>query len=151
MADIGTTLKDAFARGMEAIGSAASSIASSTRQKVDEINLSARRTELLNGFGAKAFAAWQDGAVLPEELTGDLQEIAEIDAQLARLRAERAAAQTEDPAQPATVTKGEMKAPAMDFSVTIAEAEAEARRAVEQAAPAIRAEETVVVEETEKE
>ena len=78
-------------KGMEAVGNAASSIASSTKSKVDEMNLVNRRTEILKDFGNRAYALWLKGEQFPEELASQLQELAKLDDQLNDLRAERLA------------------------------------------------------------
>ena len=99
MADIGSNLKNIWMKGMEAIGNTASSIASNTRFKVDEMNLVNRRTEILKEFGAQAYALWQKGAHFPEELEQRLQELGKLDEKLNDMRAERfAGVQTETPA-----------------------------------------------------
>ena len=54
MAEFGNNLKNIWMKGMEAIGNTASSIASNTRFKVDEMNMVNRRAEILKDFGAKA-------------------------------------------------------------------------------------------------
>ena len=68
MGEINRNLKNAWMRGIEAIGKTASNIASNTRYKVDEMNLLNRRKEILNDFGAKAYALWEQGASFPDEL-----------------------------------------------------------------------------------
>ncbi len=89
MADIGTNLKNIWMKGMEAIGNTASSIASNTRFKVDEMNLVNRRSEILKDFGLKAYTLWQKGAHFPEELEDQLRELGKLDEQLNDLRTER--------------------------------------------------------------
>jgi len=91
MADLGATLKGMWLKSMEAIGNAASNIASNTKSKVDEMNLVNRRAEILNDFGSKAYALWQKGESFPEELDQQLQELQKLDERLNDLRAERLA------------------------------------------------------------
>ena len=95
MPDFGSTVKSLFSKGMEAVGNAASTLASTTRFKVDELNLNNRKSEILRGFGARAYEMWKQGAQFPAELVTLLEQVAEADAELDRLRAERAAAQGE--------------------------------------------------------
>lgn len=89
MAEFGNNLKNIWMKGMEAIGNTASSIASNTRFKVDEMNMVNRRAEILKDFGAKAYELWQKGAHFPEELEEQLQELGKLDEKLNDLRAER--------------------------------------------------------------
>ena len=91
MPDFGSTVKSLLSRGMEAVGNAASSLASSTRFKVDELNLNNKKSEILRGFGIRAYEMWKQGAQFPAELVALLEQVAEADAELERLRAERAA------------------------------------------------------------
>ena len=95
MPDFGSTVKSLFSKGMEAVGNAASTLASTTRFKVDELNLNNRKSEILRGFGARAYEMWKQGAQFPAELVTLLEQVAEADAELDRLRAERAAAQSD--------------------------------------------------------
>lgn len=88
MAEIGNNLKNIWMRGMEAIGNTASSIASNTRFKVDEMNLVNRKSEILKDFGAKAYALWQKGERFPDELEAQLLELGQLDEKLNDLRAE---------------------------------------------------------------
>ena len=60
MADLNKNLKSLWMKGMQAIGNTASSIASNTKYKLDEMNLLNRRREILADFGAKAYALWQN-------------------------------------------------------------------------------------------
>ena len=91
MADLGKTMKNAWVKGMEAIGNAANQLATNTKFKVSEMNLINHRKEILDGFGAKAYDLWKNGASLPEELDKLLKEVAGLDEQLAAIRAEHSA------------------------------------------------------------
>ena len=90
MARIGSSVKSAVMKGMEAIGSAASSLASSTQFRVAEMNLSNQRKEILDGFGQKAYQLWQAGASFPPELEEQLKQVSVITEQLNQMRSERA-------------------------------------------------------------
>ena len=59
MADIGKNLKNIWMKSMEAIGNTASNIASSTKYKLDEMSMTNKRNEIMNDFGARAYALWQ--------------------------------------------------------------------------------------------
>ncbi len=91
MADLGSSVKGLWMKGMEAIGNAASSIASNTRSKVDEMNLMNRRNEILKDFSNRAYALWLKGEKFPEELDSQLRELSQLDEMLVDLRAERLA------------------------------------------------------------
>jgi predicted nucleic acid-binding Zn-ribbon protein len=91
MADFGSNVKKIWLKGMEAIGNTASSIASSTKSRVDEMNLVNRRAEILKEFGNQAYALWLKGERFPQELENQLSELARLDDQLNDLRAERLA------------------------------------------------------------
>ena len=89
MADLGSTLKGIWMKGMEAIGNTASNIANNTKSKVDEMNLVNRRAEILKDFGNRAYALWQKGERFPEEMENQLRELEKLDEQLNDLRADR--------------------------------------------------------------
>ena len=91
VADLKKNIKNVWMKSMEAIGNTASNIASNTRFKVDEMNLQNRRREILNDFGAKAYALWLKGETFPETLSKQLEELQQLDNQLNDLRAERIA------------------------------------------------------------
>ena len=91
MADLGASIKNIWLKSMEAIGNTASSIASSTKTKVDEMNMMNRRSEILKDFGDKAYVLWQKGESFPPELEEQLIELKKLDEQLNDLRAERLA------------------------------------------------------------
>jgi len=78
-------------KGMEAIGNAASSIASNTKSKVDEMNLMNRRAEILKDVSTQAYALWLKGEKFPEAIDSLLKELSELDETLVDLRAERLA------------------------------------------------------------
>lgn len=100
MADIGKSFKNAWLRGMEAISNTASSIASNTKYKVDEMNIVNRRREILSDFGARAYELWQKGETFPEPLQELLTELSTLDEQLNAIRTEKlAGVKTEELAQ----------------------------------------------------
>ncbi len=112
MADFTTVVKGAVAKSIEAIGNAANSLANTTKNKVDEMNLNERRREKLAEFTALAYEVWKNGVPLPKELDEMLTEVAVIDGQLGQLRADRAAAKTEEPAVPTIQVAQEAAQPA---------------------------------------
>ena len=86
MATIGGSLKGALMRSMELLGNAADRLATSTRFKVSEMNLSNQRKEILDGLGQKVYQLWQAGVAFPEEICQQLQQVAVLDQQLEEIR-----------------------------------------------------------------
>ena len=82
MADIGENIKTFMKKGLEAIESTANSIAETTRQKVDEINLQNRKNEVMCGLSQKLYDLWLQGEKLPESLIPDLEEIVRLDEEI---------------------------------------------------------------------
>ena len=78
-----------FLKGMEAIGTTASALASNAKLKVNEINLETRRREILTNFSLQAFELWQKGVQLPEPLSEMLTELTDIEGRLSVLRAQK--------------------------------------------------------------
>ena len=99
MPELKQNLKDLVIKGIDAIGNTASSLASSTKQKVNELALKGRRNDILEAFAEKAYTAWKNGAELPEELAADLQEVKALDEELEQMK--DAYVGNEDPSEPA--------------------------------------------------
>lgn len=91
MAEIKKSLKGIWLKSMEAISNTASSIASNTKYKVDEMNIVNRRREILSDFGAQAYELWQKGEHFPESLEALLRELSELDEALNAIRTEKLA------------------------------------------------------------
>ena len=86
MADnIGQNIRNMVIKGFEAIENTASSLATSTKQKVDEFNLQGKRKDAICALGAKAYDLWASGTAFPDELTDELQEVHSITEQLASI------------------------------------------------------------------
>ena len=134
MADLGSSIKGLWMRGMEAIGNTASSIATNTRSKVDEMNLVNRRAEILKDFGNKAYALWQKGEPFPEELDTQLKELAKLDEKLIDLRAERLAGVKTDDASKETPVSAEEEDSVKDAEEEAVPAEEETEEAEEEEA-----------------
>ena len=94
MADIGKSVRNLLINGVKAVNSAANTIANTTRQKVDELNLQSDRKELMDQVAETAYKLWKDGAQLPEAIGTLMQEIAVIDDELARLQCKTEAKET---------------------------------------------------------
>jgi hypothetical protein len=99
MADMRGKMKKFWMKSMQAVGNTASSIASNTRYKVNEMNLQNRRREILNDFSSKAYALWMKGEKLPDELAEMMEELKGIDERLNDMRAERYAGKLSDTAR----------------------------------------------------
>ncbi len=78
-----------FLKGMEALGAAASNLASNAKLKAMEINLENRRREILTNFSLRAFELWQKGEQLPGSLSEMLTELSDIEDRLSLLRAQK--------------------------------------------------------------
>lgn len=96
MANLGSNVKTAFLKGLEALGKTASNLTDAAQQKLSEMNLDTRRREVLAEIPKCVMQLWKDGAELPEPLTELLNELSELDEKLAALRPQPAA----KPAQP---------------------------------------------------
>ncbi len=82
-------MKIAFLNIMQALGAAASQLASNAKLRVNEINLESRRHEILTEFSLQAFEMWHNGVELPKELSDMFKELSEIDDKLSILRAQK--------------------------------------------------------------
>lgn len=92
MADIGKTVKEIWEQGMKAVNKAATNIATSTKQKVDEMNIVTRRKELQNQLGLRLYELWQAGEDVPETLKATLEEMRDLEVKLQELRESKTAA-----------------------------------------------------------
>ncbi len=101
-------VKMAWLKGVEAVGTTASNLASNAKFKVAEINLETRRREVMSEFTQKAYEMWQNGTALPDPLGGMLQQASDLDEELSVLRAQKYAAVEQNAAKQAPV-EGESK------------------------------------------
>lgn len=92
MADIGKTVKEIWEQSMKAVNKAATNIATSTKQKVDEMNIVTRRKELQNQLGLRLYELWQAGEDVPETLKATLEEMRDLEVKLQELRESKTAA-----------------------------------------------------------
>ena len=100
MADIGKTVKEIWEQSMKAVNKAATNIATSTKQKVDEMNIVTRRKELQNQLGLRLYELWQAGEDVPETLKATLEEMRDLEVKLQELRESKTTA-PEDLSPPA--------------------------------------------------
>ncbi len=119
MADFSSVVKGAVAKSIEAIGNAANTLANTTKNKVDEMNLNEKRREKLAEFTTCAYEGWKKGLPLPKELDVLLSEVAEIDQQLEQLRGDRAGVKAEEPAAPTIQVEPERPAEVSDDTVPV--------------------------------
>ncbi len=89
------TMKKTWLKGIEVIGNAASNIADNAKYKVNEMNLEAKRREILADFGSIAYDMWQKGETFPPALDAQLQQLNALEEQLTAIRAQRYAAAKE--------------------------------------------------------
>lgn len=127
MADLASSFKSAWVKGMEALGNTASTIANTTKFKVSELNIENEKREILNGLGALAYDLWKKGEKFPEALEAKLKALAALDMQLETMHAERRAAQgeagqkaSEACAAAGESGKAEREAPTLDVSAPAA-------------------------------
>ena len=135
-AEFGSTVKKTWMRGMEAVGDAFDRLAASTRLKVAEMNLSNQRKEILDGFGLRAYQMWRNGAVLPPELDEMLRKVAELEQQLAEVRAERLQAGTQEGTEQAQETAAAASTDAAPAETPTGEAAASADPEINETAEA---------------
>ena len=100
MADISKTVKEIWEQSMKAVNKAATNIATSTKQKVDEMNIVTRRKELQNQLGLRLYELWQAGEDVPETLKATLEEMRDLEVKLQELRESKTAAPDEKSAEP---------------------------------------------------
>lgn len=86
---LSSRIRIVFLNVMQAFGSAASHWASNAKLRVQEINLEARRHEILTESSLQAFELWHNGVKLPKELSDMFAEISAIDDKLSVLRAQK--------------------------------------------------------------
>ena len=86
---LSSRIKLAFLRIMEALGTTASHWARSAKLRVQEINLEARRHEILTGASLQAFELWHNGVKLPKELADMFKELSALDDKLSIVRAQK--------------------------------------------------------------
>ncbi len=86
---LSSRIKIALLNAMQAFGSAASHWATNAKLRVQEINLEARRHEILTESSLQAFELWHNGVKLPKVLNDMFAEISAIDDKLSVLRAQK--------------------------------------------------------------
>lgn len=145
MADISKTMKDIWAQSVKAVNKAATNIANSTKQKMDEMSMTSRRKELQNQLGAQVYALWQQGEEVPATLHTMLEEMKQLDTQLQELREAQNAPEApempeepeapEAPEAPETVVEEEI--PTINVAEMLADVHEAAETIAEKTAPTL--------------
>lgn len=86
---LSSRIKIAFLNVMQAFGAAASHWATNAKLRVQELNMEARRHEILTEASLQAFELWHNGVKLPKELADMFKELSAIDDKLSVLRAQK--------------------------------------------------------------
>ena len=89
MSEIGENLKSFLKKGIEAIGSKASDLASNAKQRVGEFNLANEKKDLFSAIGSKIYENYRNGMTIPDGLEEEITRIKEIDNELETIRAEK--------------------------------------------------------------
>lgn len=96
MTDFGSSMKTVILKGLEAIGRGASTLTSSAQQKLDEMDVEARRNELMKEIPETALKLWHEGVCLPEALCTLLAEWDELTAKRDAMKSKQKAPNEED-------------------------------------------------------
>lgn len=149
MADISKTMKDIWAQSVKVVNKAATNIANSTKQKMDEMSMTSRRKELQNQLGVQVYALWQQGEEVPATLHTMLEEMKQLDEQLQALRETKNASETpvteettesaEAPVAPVDVVEEEI--PTIDVAEMLSETPDADETVVERTAPTLNVDE----------
>lgn len=91
MSDFFESLKKTWVRAIEVVGDTATNLADSAKTKVNEINLSSSRKEIISQCGELAYQLWLDGEALPAKLVEQFEQLKNFDEQLAEIHAQRQA------------------------------------------------------------
>lgn len=82
MSEFGQNIRDMVSKGMEAIGSTASSIAAGTKQKMTILAINSRKRELFGILGEKIYFAWKQGKPIDSVAVAELKELDELELQI---------------------------------------------------------------------
>ena len=91
MPTITDKIRTTWFKCMESLGQGAANLADNAKQKLAEINMEARRKEVVADLPTKLMQMWKDGAELPQELNEMLTELNTLEEELAAARAARLA------------------------------------------------------------
>ena len=142
MGNLGYGVRTAFLKGLEALGKTASNLSDAAQHKLDKMNLENRRRSVLTEIPKCVMQLWEDGTELPEPLNSLLNELHEVEQQLAAMRPQPEAKPAEsEPEAEETVEKlaeETTEEPAAEEALAeeVPEAAAEEAETAEQPAPA---------------
>jgi hypothetical protein len=91
MANLTDKIKSTWYKCIETLGQSAANMADNAKQKLNEINMEARRKEVVSDLPNRLLQMWKDGVELPEELSDVLAELNGLEEELAAFRAARLA------------------------------------------------------------
>lgn len=94
-------------RGVKAFGQKASNLATNAQSKLNQMNLEARRREIITEIPNRAMQLWIDGVDLPAELIELLSELTEVDEKLMIIQAKKYTQLNETDAQPEIETESQ--------------------------------------------
>lgn len=94
MANLTDKIKSTWYKCIETLGQSAANMADNAKQKLNEINMEARRKEVVSDLPNRLLQMWKDGVELPEELNDVLTELNGLEEELAAFRAARLAKKT---------------------------------------------------------
>lgn len=85
MSETVQNLKNIVLKGIEVIGNKANDLASSTRQKMDLMNLESKKKDLIISLGKKVMELSQQGTLFPDEIEDLLNDITETETEINNL------------------------------------------------------------------
>lgn len=83
MADLRRSVLGMFQQGVDAVSNAVIHVSNATRNKMDELTLQNQRRELLENLANTVYALWEQGETYPDSLTGILEQLKDVNGQLA--------------------------------------------------------------------
>ena len=89
MSELGQNLKNIVMKGIEAFSNTAESIATNTKQKVDEFNLQNRMKDIFAVIGEEVYKLFKNGTSFPDEILPALRDAAEAEKELSALREQK--------------------------------------------------------------
>ena len=119
MANLTDKIKSTWYKCIETLGQSAANMADNAKQKLHEINMEARRKEVVSDLPNRLLQLWKDGVELPEELNDVLAELNGLEEELAAFRAARLAKKT----KPAITDGSDAEPAAEDIADAAAEEE----------------------------
>jgi len=143
MGHLGTSVKTAFLKGLEALGKSAANLSDAAHHKVSVMNLENRRREVLSAIPKCVMQLWKEGAELPEALSALLSELADVEQKLAEMRPQPEVKPAEETAAEEETEVAEEEAVSEEALEEVCEAPVEeAAVEVPEAEPCCEAEET---------